>query len=279
MPDLLLLGGDSKSAFEIEELAKRLGFRVKCIFEMPLAIEWIKLKSFDAVCVPSGASIESQQPLADLLWRANPLAPLVVYDFAAGAGVVNRRARLFGADVAAGPAALLQIERILLNVKPSGSIKSENFRILVVEDLDSPRDIICAYVESLGFPSVEGVRSAREALDLLGKDPQHFSCVLTDIRMPRMTGEEMLRELRADKKLQHLPVVVLTAYGTVDCLIDCLKAGASGFLVKPPKRNDIVREVSRAYRLFSSGADPRLISSEEADSLRELLLERGTGLT
>ena len=277
MPDLLLLGCDSQSALEIEELAKRLGFRTKCVFNFKLALDWLKTKPFDAVCLPAAVSVDHQLTLANTLWRSNPLAPLILYSLDADTEHVRRRARLFGADVASGPEALKVLEKILQKVKPHGSMKSENFRILVVEDLDSARDIICAYIEGLGFPSVKGVESAAEALAVLNQDPKFFSCVLTDIRMPRMSGQELIRAVRADSKVQHLPMVVLTAYGTVDCLIECLKAGASGFLVKPPKKEDIMREISRAFRMFSSGGSPRLVEEQEAEMLKELLIERGAG--
>jgi len=279
MPDLLLLGHDSKNTFSLEEEAKRLGFRTKCIFEATLVFEWLKLREFDALCLPLSMPLDNQLAFADILWRANPLAALIAYDLESPSRTILNKERLFGVDVVSGPDALKTFAKVLQKIKPRANVKAQDFRILVVDDLDSPRDIICSYIESLGFPSVVGAASAGEALEILRNDPAHFSSVVTDIRMPHMTGEELIRKLRADKRLCHLPVIVLTAYGTVDCLIDCLKAGASGFLVKPPKRQEILREISRAYRLFMSESDPCMVSGDEAESLREILLERGFGLT
>ena len=57
-------------------------------------------------------------------------------------------------------------------------------------------------------------------------------------------------------------------------LIECLKVGASGFMVKPPRKKDLVREISRALRICRDHKDPRLASSEEAELVSELLLKR-----
>lgn len=147
----------------------------------------------------------------------------------------------------------------------------EHFPILVVEDLDSPRDIICIFLESLGFSDVVGSRSASEGLKLLEADPNRFSCVVTDIRMPHISGKEMIEIIRSHDRLRHLPIIVLTAYGTVDTLVECLQAGASGFLVKPPKKNDMLRELSRAVRIKHGKLNPRLASHDEAEYIRNYL--------
>jgi FixJ family two-component response regulator len=144
-----------------------------------------------------------------------------------------------------------------------------------VEDLESPRDIICVYLESLGFNDVSGVASAGEALALLEENPTKFSCVVTDIRMPQVSGAELIKKLRSDKRFSSLPIVVLTAYGTVDCLLDCLRNGASGFLVKPPKKSDMIREMGRAIRIRESGRHARLASAEEVEYVHDLLEKRG----
>ena len=153
--------------------------------------------------------------------------------------------------------------------------QTNSVSIMVVEDLESPRDIICAYVEGLGNYVVEGKASAKEAMQELETNPEKFSCILTDIRMPEIDGKEFLQFIRQHPALQHLPVIVLTAYGTMDTLVDCLKVGATGFLAKPPKKNDLLRELARAQRVNQGLASPRLATREEADELRNILADKG----
>ena len=276
MPDLLLLNVDTTTSFKLEELAKSKGFRVKLALDFGTALEWLKVKEFDLVWAEIGTAVDKQQKLADLLWKQNPLAPFVIFDLSPEEESDHARtARLFGAEVARGESALSSLEKSLENIRPRGSLKSEKFKIMVVEDLDAPRDIICAYIESMGFSAVVGTSSAAEALTILESDPGGTSCIITDIRMPQMTGDKFISMVRKHDKLRHLPIIVLTAYGTTDCLIDCLKAGASGFLVKPPKKHDLTRELARACRIATQGANPRLATEEEAELLRGTLLEQG----
>ncbi len=277
MPELLLLARDSKSSFVLEERAAAAGFRVKTTFENSIAKEWARLREFDAALIHDEVNIVTQQEISNDLWKRNLLAPMVLFNLDSSGAVTVPQARIAGAELAAGEHALEIIDKILASVKPRGSATSEKFKVLVVEDLDAPRDIICTYLESLGFRSVCGVSSATEALALLSSDPSQISCIVTDIRMPQMSGQEFITQLRLHPKTKHIPAIVLTAHGTLDCLMECLKAGASGFLVKPPKKADLTREMARAFRISVNGSDPRLASAQEADELMEILLERGIG--
>jgi two-component system, chemotaxis family, chemotaxis protein CheY len=275
MPDLLIIPRDTDAYFELEKLGKIEGYRVKVIQEFESACDWLKLRPFDVLLVDSQIKLSQQQILADLLWGKNQVAAFVSYSFETRSLSETTQARLFGAEDVSGEQALTKIAEILRRSAATNAIQNDNFPILVVEDLDSPRDIICVYLESLGFSDVTGVSSAKEALDLLQSDPTKFSCIVTDIRMPQMTGAEMIKKIRSDQRFLTLPIVVLTAHGTVDCLIDCLKNGASGFLVKPPKKPDMVRELGRARRIHASGRNARLASPDEAEYVQELLEQKG----
>jgi len=279
MPDLLLICRDDQSCFELEALARDKSFRYKSTFELQAAEDWLRLRPFDVLFMDAGFSLQQQEKLAGLLWNANPMALFVVFDLDPNAHFSGREARLFGAEVARGRDALKTmrscLERVLRGELAKDRIRAENFRIMVVEDLDSPRDIICMYVESLGFPLVNGFQSAKEAMRELQTHPDDYSCVITDIRMPEVSGQHLIEFIRGDARLQHIPVIVLTAYGTVDCLIDCLKAGVTGFLVKPPKKKDLNRELSRALRIVAHKLSPRLATPEEAAQMHDLLVSRG----
>lgn len=274
MSSLLLIEPDPSVAARIEGVAARHELRVKATADPKQAIEWMKLREFDAICATAAIPEAAQVELSAILWRSNPAAPFIL--FAEGDSKINPRlVKLLGADLAVGAGGLARLDQLLKEVRPKADLTHTRFRVLVVEDLDAPRDIICTYLEGLGFPGAEGARSADEALQRLEQDPQCFNCIITDIRMPKISGDQFIGIVRRNAKLQHLPIIVLTAHGTTECLVDCLKAGASGFLVKPPKREDLVRELGRAVRIALRRESPRLATHEEADQLHQLLVERG----
>ena len=277
VPDLLVMPAGSENYFELEKLGTELGYRVKILLDLSNALDWLSLRTFDVLLIDGQCPLSEQQKLAEVLWNNNPGAHFIVYSFQTKTPSDHTQARLFGAEVVAGPDALVTIREMLSKAYQYTQSRGSNFDILVVEDLDSPRDIICIYLESLGFAQVTGVSSAKEALQTLENNPGKFSCILTDVRMPEMTGAEMILELRGDQRYANLPIVVLTAYGTVDCLLDCLRNGASGFLVKPPKRVDMIRELGRAMRIHKSGRNARLASADETEYVHELLEKRGLG--
>lgn len=143
-------------------------------------------------------------------------------------------------------------------------------RLLVVDDLDTPRDVICAYVERFGYEAV-GVSSASEAMGRLLSAPAEFACIITDINMPKVKGTQLIEQIRSTEKLSKLPIIVLTAYGTGECLVESMEAGASGFLVKPPRREDMRRELARAELILRGLEGPRLVSRLDLDRLKEII--------
>jgi two-component system repressor protein LuxO len=101
-------------------------------------------------------------------------------------------------------------------------------RILLVEDTASLAAVYSEYLRAAGYES-EHARSAGEALKLAHAAPP--DAVLLDLRLPDGDGLSVLRELRRD--LTDLPVVVMTAHGSVATAVEAMRGGASDFLVKP----------------------------------------------
>lgn len=275
MPDVLILFDSLSNLHQLEQLCSERAVRFKSTAEITTALDWLRTIEFDALIAYPQLALEEQKRLAEELWRKNYLAAFVLMELGHEHDRAFQQARLFGAEVARGPLALDVVGKILSGLAPRSQQCNQKFSILVVEDLDSPRAIVCSYLESLGYPCVYGVPSAMEALALLCAEPARFACVLTDIRMPRVSGTELIRQIRSTPELQQLPIIVLTAHGTLDCLIDSLKAGASGFLAKPPKKADLLREMGRAQRIAARKLDPRFATPVEVESLKQLLEERG----
>lgn len=111
---------------------------------------------------------------------------------------------------------------------PLNSPKMEKARILIAEDEKAQREILEGFLKKEGF-LVEAVTDGREALKRLEGD--FFDIVLLDYKMPEMDGLQTLRQIR--KHFPDLPVVMMTAYGTVETAVASMKEGALDYLTKP----------------------------------------------
>lgn len=106
-----------------------------------------------------------------------------------------------------------------------------NMKFLVVDDFATMRRIVRNLLKELGFSNVQEADDGVAALNMLRKEK--FDFVATDWNMPNMTGIELLKAIRADAGLKHLPVLMITAEAKKENIIEAAQAGASGYIVKP----------------------------------------------
>jgi two-component system NtrC family response regulator len=114
-------------------------------------------------------------------------------------------------------------------------------RILVVDDDPSLRRVLQVQLEQEGF-EVAVTASAQQTLSVL--QLRHFDLVITDLRMPGMSGLELLRHARL--QYPQTIIVMLTAFGTVDTAVEAMKAGAYDYLTKPVHPDEMLLVVRRA---------------------------------
>ena len=100
-----------------------------------------------------------------------------------------------------------------------------------VDDFSTMRRIVRGLLKELGFVNVEEAEDGAVALNMLKAET--FDFVVSDWNMPNMTGLELLKAIRADARLAHLPVLMVTAEAKKENIIEAAKAGASGYVVKP----------------------------------------------
>ncbi len=120
-------------------------------------------------------------------------------------------------------------------------------RLLVVDDDSFSREFLTEAAKTLGFQT-ESCTSGEEALQRMRK--QGVDLVLTDLRMPGLSGVDLVRAIA--KEFSGLPVVVVTAHGTVETAVEAMRLGAADFLVKPCSPDTlelVVRRIERTVRL------------------------------
>jgi len=110
-------------------------------------------------------------------------------------------------------------------------VVDSKMKFLVVDDFSTMRRIIRNLLKELGFTNVLEAEDGIEGLSKLRSE--RFDFVVSDWNMPNMTGIDMLREIRSDPALKHLPVLMVTAEAKRENIIAAAQAGASGYVVKP----------------------------------------------
>ncbi|MEJ2407115.1 MAG: sigma-54 dependent transcriptional regulator [Candidatus Thiodiazotropha sp.] len=130
-------------------------------------------------------------------------------------------------------------------------------RILVVDDEAKMRRILEMSLRSLGH-DVEQAGDGIEALAAIESTP--FDLVLTDLRMPRMDGIELLRELR--ERGEEVPVIVLTAYGTIETAVEAMKCGAADYIIRPFEMETVELAVARALAMSAMRRENSFLRDE-----------------
>ena len=115
--------------------------------------------------------------------------------------------------------------------------------ILVVDDDVEMRELVHDVLKARGH-QVTTAGSGQEALTLLTQSD--FAVVLTDLRMKGMGGTELLTEIK--RVYPDIDVILMTAFGSVETAVEAMKLGASDYLTKPVRSEEIVRVVERAVR-------------------------------
>ena len=106
-----------------------------------------------------------------------------------------------------------------------------NMQVLIVDDYKTMLRIIRNLLKQLGFNNVDEAMDGSEALQKLrAKD---YGLVISDWNMEPMTGIQLLREVRADKRMQDLPFIMITAESKTENVIAAKQAGVSNYIVKP----------------------------------------------
>ena len=106
-----------------------------------------------------------------------------------------------------------------------------NMKILVVDDYKTMLRILANLLKQLKFSNIDDAMDGTEALRKLRAE--NFGLVISDWNMEPMTGIELLREVRGDEKLKHLPFIMITAESKSENVIAAKEAGVSNYIVKP----------------------------------------------
>ena len=137
--------------------------------------------------------------------------------------------------------------------------------IYILDDNPSVRDALKWLVESVGLTAI-GFDSVPDFLEA-PKDAE-TGCIILDLRMPCMSGLEVLELLRRDGV--QLPCIILSAHGDVDSAVRAMKAGAFDFIQKPYSDQSLVEVIQRAVNESAGQSEERLLRTELLERLGRL---------
>ncbi|MCX8017083.1 MAG: chemotaxis response regulator CheY [Rhodocyclaceae bacterium] len=120
---------------------------------------------------------------------------------------------------------------------------SAGLRFLIVDDFSTMRRIVRNLLKEIGYANAEEAEDGAAALAMLRSSK--FDFVVSDINMPNMNGFELLKQIRADENLKHIPVLMVTAEAKKEDIIAAAQGGASGYIVKPFTKATLEEKVQK----------------------------------
>ncbi|WP_425543396.1 chemotaxis response regulator CheY [Marinobacterium maritimum] len=126
----------------------------------------------------------------------------------------------------------------------------KDIKILVVDDFSTMRRIIKNLLRDLGFTNVDEADDGKTALPILKQGNVEF--LITDWNMPEMTGIDLLKTVRADAALAHIPVLMVTAEAKREQIIAAAQAGVNGYVVKPFTAAVLKEKIDKIFERIES---------------------------
>lgn len=139
-------------------------------------------------------------------------------------------------------------------------------KVLIVDDDRDLRSIVGDVLKEEGFSTVEAADGPGALASFKNDVPD---AVLLDLQMPGISGIETMQQLR--KTDPSVPVIILTGYGDIPTAVECIKAGAYDFVIKPPEFEKLVVTIKRAVERRRLEMDMQQINSALGSSLEQLV--------
>ncbi|PLT24472.1 response regulator [Pseudoalteromonas sp. MelDa3] len=118
-------------------------------------------------------------------------------------------------------------------------------KILVVDDMPLMRHVLINMLRKLEYSNIVEATDGLQALVFLRN--QHFDLVITDLHMPKMDGVSLLTNIRKDKELADIPVLMVTCEDSRDKVKQVIAAKVSGFIIKPFNMNVLSSQLNRFF--------------------------------
>jgi two-component system NtrC family response regulator len=137
---------------------------------------------------------------------------------------------------------------------------SERSHVLIIDDEKNYLLVLQTLLEDAGY-AVTAISDPETALAFLGES--EVDVVVTDMKMPKVTGREVLQ--RVKKKWVHLPVLIMTAFGSIESAVEVMKHGAFDYITKPFSNDELLLSIHNAVELSRAHRQYRLLQEAMED--------------
>ncbi len=129
---------------------------------------------------------------------------------------------------------------------------STDMKFLVVDDFSTMRRIVRGLLKEIGYNNAEEAEDGAAALNMLKANKYDF--VVSDINMPNMNGFDLLKAVKADELLRHIPVLMVTAEARKEDIVLAAQSGAAGYIVKPFTKATLEEKVLKIMQKLAAAA-------------------------
>ena len=127
-----------------------------------------------------------------------------------------------------------------------------DLRFLIVDDFSTMRRIVRGLLKEMGCNNADEAEDGAVALNMLKNSRYDF--VVSDINMPNMNGFDLLKAVKADDTLKHLPVLMVTAEARKEDIVLAAQSGAAGYIVKPFTKATLEEKVQKILQKLAATA-------------------------
>jgi two-component system, chemotaxis family, chemotaxis protein CheY len=127
-----------------------------------------------------------------------------------------------------------------------------DLKFLIVDDFSTMRRIVRGLLKEMGCNNADEAEDGAVALGML--KAQKYDFVVSDINMPNMNGFELLKAIKADDSLKHLPVLMVTAEARKEDIVLAAQSGAAGYIVKPFTKATLEEKLAKILQKLAATA-------------------------
>ncbi|MFP5491125.1 MAG: response regulator [Bacteriovoracia bacterium] len=124
-------------------------------------------------------------------------------------------------------------------------------KVLVVDDMLTMRKVVSKILRELGYTDIQEAVDGHEAWEKTKSADKPFGLIISDWNMPKMTGLDFLKNVRADEKLKSTPFLLVTAEAESTQVAEAIKTGVDQYVVKPFSKDALKAKLESAHKKIS----------------------------